>query len=375
MTVLEHRQPAVSRRFWAPGRVNLIGEHTDYSDGLVFPAAINLGVTISGQRAEEIVLHSEFAPDVVRLKANGSSPVPLAGWARYVSAVARELDILGRPAVGFSGLVSSTVPSGAGLSSSAALEVAIATALCSVAEWDELDALSLAAACQRAEQRAVGVPCGIMDQAASVLGAAGCAIYLDCGTLEYEPIPLPQGLAIVVVDSGVRHVHEYSSYAQRRTELEEALVVLEGRKPADVALAEAEALAGAGGLDDLHWRRLRHVVTENERVRCVAAILAGRKPVDMQLVGRLFLEGHVSLRDDYETSTPELDALVELAYEHGAVAARMTGGGFGGSIVAFVEDDAAPAFGTAIAAAYHLRHAHVPEVRICTAADGCGELA
>jgi galactokinase len=363
----------VTRTFWAPGRVNLIGEHTDYSDGLVFPAAIDLGITITGAAAERIELLSDFTEERVDVAADGSSAAAPAGWGRYVAAVACELDLLGRPAVGFAGAVSSTLPTGAGLSSSAALEVAVATALCAVSGF-ELGALELAAACRRAELRAVGVPCGIMDQAASVLGAEGCAIYLDCGTLEHEAVRLPGDLALVVVDSGVRHEHEHSGYAERRRELEEALVVLGGRRPAAVGLAEAQQLAEAGGLDDLHWRRLRHVVTENERVRELAATLRADGPVDRAELGRIFLEGHRSQRDDYAISTPELDWLVELAYEAGAVAARMTGGGFGGSMLALVEQSGSGAFGEHVSQGYAQRFGTEAAVRICLAADGAGEL-
>ena len=364
-----------ARSFWVPGRVNLIGEHTDYSDGLVFPAAIDLGIVVTGVPADAIVLRSDLAGDRVELAADGSSPRPAEGWGRYVAAVADELGRCGRPPAGFAGSISSTLPSGAGLSSSAALEVAVAFALCSVADWHELAPLELAAVCRRAEQRAVGVPCGIMDQAAAVLGREGCAVLLDCGTLEFETVALPRGLVLVVVDSGVSHDHQHSGYADRRRELEEALVVLDGRRPADVALDEAERLARAAGLDDLQWRRLRHVVSENERVRAVAQVLQAPGPLDTAALGALFLAGHASQRDDYETSTPELDLLVELAYEHGAAAARMTGGGFGGSLLALVASECAESFGEAVSERYRQRSEHEPTVRICAAADGARELS
>lgn len=356
------------RRFFAPGRVNLIGEHTDYSEGLVLPAAINLGITLSCEPAEAIALTSSNDGSRVYVDADGSGAT--ASWGRYVAAVATELALLGRPAVGLQGTVETTLPSGAGLSSSAALEVAVATALCAVAEW-RLDPVELAAACRRAEERAVGVPCGIMDQAVSVLGEDGCAILLDCGTLAHEAVPLPPQLELLVVDCGVRHALEHSGYADRRRELEEALPALGGRRPADVAAAEAEELSA--GLDDLHQRRLRHVVTENERVRVAVRVLREAEP-DLAELGRLFLEGHASQRDDYETTTPELDLLVELAYAHGAVAARMTGGGFGGSIVALVERGRAEAVGEAVADAYAAHGEQRATVRVCNAAAGAHEL-
>jgi galactokinase len=322
----------MARAFWAPGRVNLIGEHTDYSGGLVLPAALDLGVRIEGVASDRITLRSDHSQRTVELEPNGGKA---PGWGRYVAAVAAELDALGRPPVGFEGRVSATVPAGAGLSSSAALEVAVATALCAVAEF-ELEPMQLALAAQRAEHRAVGVPVGIMDQAVSVLGVAGHAILLDTATLEHRAIPLPPELVLMIVDSGVRHRLEDSGYATRRRELEEALVVLEGRRPGDVRPDELDGLAAQ--LDPLGARRLRHVVTENARVREVVAVLE-EAPLDTSRLGELFRAGHESLRRDYEVSTTELDLLVDLAYLAGAVAARMTGGGFGGSIVALVERD------------------------------------
>jgi len=334
----------VSRAFFAPGRVNLIGEHTDYTGGLVLPAAIDLGVLIEGEAAERIRLESDGYEGVVDLDASGGEG---EGWGRFAGAVAAELDVLGRPPVGFAGRVSSNLPVGAGLSSSAALEVAIGVALCAVAEFD-VEPTALARAAQRAELRAVGVPCGIMDQAASVLGEEDHAILLDTGTLEHRAVPLPHELALVIVDSGVRHTLADSGYAERRRELE-------------------AAIAGEGGeLEPLLARRLRHVRTENERVReVVAALEAG----ETERLGPLFRAGHDSLRDDFEVSTPELDRLVDRAYELGAVAARMTGGGFGGSIVALVDRDRAEPFAAAVAEALPTAHGFVTH-----AARGAHEL-
>jgi galactokinase len=276
-------------RLRAPGRVNLIGEHTDYSGGLVLPVAIQLGITLTFEPAEETAID---AP----------------GGERLVDAVAHELALLGRPDVGVRGTVEADLPQGAGLGSSGAFEVAVAVALCDVAGFD-IDPLELAATCQRAEQRAVGVPSGILDQAASLLGCEGTALLLDCGTLEHRWVPLPDDVAILVLDSGERHAHEESGYADRRRELE----------------------AGEP-------RRVRHVQTENERVR---ATVAGLERSDAKALGPIFEASHASLRDDYEVSTPTLDALVAKALDGGAFAARMTGGGFGGSIVALAERERA----------------------------------
>ena len=273
----------------APGRVNLIGEHTDYSGGLVLPVAIQLGITLTFEPADEIAID---AP----------------GGERFVDAVAHELALLGRPDVGIRGTVEADLPQGAGLGSSGAFEVAVAVALCEVAGLD-IQAFELAAACQRAEQRAVCVPSGILDQAASLLGREGTALLLDCGTLEHRWVPLPDDVAILVLDSGERHSLEHSGYADRRRELE------------------------AGDP-----QRVRHVQTENDRVReTVAALERGAA----EPLGPIFAASHASLRDDYEVSTPTLDALVASALAAGAFAARMTGGGFGGSIVALAERERA----------------------------------
>src|SRR6266540_1492031 len=276
----------MSLRLWAPGRVNLIGEHTDYSGGLVLPVAIQLGITLTFERADEIALESREGTDA---------------WERYVAAVAKELEALGRPAVGVDGVVEANLPRGAGLGSSGALQVVVALALCAVADF-ELEPLELARACQRAEQRAVGVPSGILDQAASLLGREGQALLLDCGTLERRWVDLPPTLAILVVDSGERHSLEASGYADRRA-----------------------------GLEAGDPRRVRHVASENKRVLELVKALERN---DLTALGSLFLESHASLRDDYEVSTPTLDAVVAAAVEAGALGERMTGGGFGGSVVA-----------------------------------------
>jgi galactokinase len=307
---------------WAPGRVNLIGEHTDYSGGLVLPVAIQYGVSIDVTPAErEVALVSEGFGPAAPFAADGSG-VAADSWSRYAQSVAAELALLGRPAVGLTGTIRSDLPAGAGLSSSAALEVAVGLALCAVADF-ELDPLELALACQRAELRAVGVPCGILDQAASLLGREGQAILIDCGTLQHRLVPFPAGAALVVIDSGVAHNHETSGYAERRQELEAGMP-----------------------------RRIRHVQTENQRVRDFAVALEGR---DLAAAGRLLLESHASLRDDYEVSIPELDLLVELAQEAGAYGARLLGGGFGGAILALTDTDRADELAATVAGAYRER--------------------
>jgi galactokinase len=270
---------------WAPGRVNLIGEHTDYAAGLVLPIAIQLGIRITFERADGLELD---AP----------------GGERFAAAIWAELAAFGRPDIGIAGAVASDLPQGVGLGSSGAFEVAVALALCRAADF-ELDARELVDACRRAEERAAGVPCGILDQAASLLARAGHALFLDCGSFDHRHVLLPDGLAVLVVDSGERRRLESTGYAERRRELE----------------------AGVAA-------RVRHVESENERVR--AAVESCERD-DVAALGPIFAESHRSLRDDYEVSTPALDRLVELALGAGAIGARLTGGGFGGSIVALAD--------------------------------------
>jgi galactokinase len=357
------------RRFRAPGRANLIGEHTDHTDGLVLPAAIDRTVTLEAELGGDLIaLTSADAAGAVVVGADGATP-PASGWGRFVAAVAAELDELGRAPVGMRGRLRSDLPQGAGLSSSAALEVVVGLALCAAADLD-LDPLELAAVCRRAERRAVGVPSGIMDQAASVLGRADHAVRLDCGTLEHRLVPLPEDHLLLVIDSGVQRELESSGYAERTRELAAALPVLRGRRPSEVGLEELEGLLD--GVEPVPARRLRHVVTENARVRATeAALLAG----DLRRVGELFDEGHASLRDDYEVTVPELDTLVQAARERGATAARMTGAGFGGAIVALVREQRADEVGAGVLEDYAAAHPErTATLHRCRAADGAGEL-
>jgi galactokinase len=314
---------------WAPGRVNLIGEHTDYSGGLVLPAATQFGVTLEIlSPSDSVSLTSTLAGVAQPIQPDGGG-IAATGWARYPQAVAAELAVLGRPPVGLIGTVSSDLPAGAGLSSSAALEVAVALALCAVADW-ELEPLELALACQRAELRAVGVPCGILDQAASILGEKGSAVLLDCWTLEYRLVTMPPEAVLLIVDSGVERSLENTAYATRRAELEDALRAIGAERSTTVELSDLT------GLEEVQERRLRHVVTENDRVRQFAAALESGNMVS---AGKLLFASHESLRDDYEVSVPELDLLVSLAETAGAYGARLLGAGFGGSVLALVDGE------------------------------------
>ena len=276
---------------FAPGRINLIGEHTDYSGGLVLPVAIDLGVTVRGRPdTSAIRLRSEAFGETIDLGCDGSPSGTLEGWGRYVSAVAVLLDRHGRPRTGLDGVIESTVPPGAGLSSSAALDVAVGVALCRSAGF-ELPPLALARLAREAELLAVGVPCGLMDPATALLGRRGHALLLDCGTEEYRHVPLPPEIAIVVLDSGVRHALEHSGYAARRAELERGLAAIGDRRPTDVTPAEAEKAARAAGVDELAARRLRHVVSENERVRRCVAALERPGGADLDALGALLPGG------------------------------------------------------------------------------------
>ena len=315
----------------APGRVNLIGDHTDYVGGLALPMAIDLVTTVVGRRVPERVrLRSDGFDGVVELSRadDGRWPATLApsmpAWGRYVAAVLTELE----PATGFDGVVSTTLPVGAGLSSSAALEVAVALACLTDQPRRELGSLGLAQACQRVEHRASGVPCGLMDQLTSVSGVAGHALLVDFRTLVIELVPIPESVTVVVVHSGQVRRLEDSAYGDRRREVEAAQRQIGPLR--DATLADVAAVA-----DPAARARARHVVTENARVRAFAAAL---RDDDLVTAGAIMAESHVSNRDDFDASTPEVDRLVErLAAVPGVYGARLVGGGFGGCVVALTE--------------------------------------
>jgi galactokinase len=314
----------VTVRATAPGRVNLIGDHTDYLGGLVLPMAIDLATTVTGERGgDQIVLRSvdEPEPAVVSLDVEDPSAVT-PGWARFVAGVVAEI----RPPVGFDGEVTTTLPVGSGLSSSTALEVAVALAL-----GAEGPPLELAQRCRRAEERASGVPSGIMDQVASISGIEGHALLIDCRSLAVNPVPVPDGVEIVVIHSGEPRTLIGSAYAERRQQAEAAELVLG-------PLRDATTL-GLQELDDpVVAARARHVMTENARVWAFVEALQGGW---LEEAGQLMVDSHTSLRDDYEVSTPVLDALVDrLMATPGVYGARLTGAGFGGCVVALTEPGA-----------------------------------
>ena len=346
----------------APGRANLIGEHTDYNEGFVLPAALEQRTVIGGVRQERLRLRSleEEGTVVVDL---GDASGPMTGWGRYVTAVVRVLVEEGLRLRGLDGVIASDVPVGTGLSSSAAIEVAVALAILD----EPIDAVRLARLCQRAENVHVGVRSGIMDQLASAAARDGHALFIDCRSLEIQHIPVPDGLRVLLVDSGQRRELASGEYNRRRDECEEASRLL-----GVGSLRDVDDLAAVEGLPDPFRGRARHVVLENRRaLATVEALRAG----DRAALGELFAASHASLATDFAVSTPELDALVEVATAtDGVVASRLTGAGFGGCTVSLVEADAAPEIAARVAAAYASRTGRTPRWWVSRPGAGAIEL-
>jgi galactokinase len=348
----ELERPETARWFRAPGRVNLIGDHTDYNDGFVLPLAIDRWCVVAAREAVTVRVHSLDVDGTAEVAADGSTePETLgAGWGRYVAAVVSELAALGRPPVGMEAVLASDVPLGSGLSSSAALEVACAVALAGIAGWEE-GRLELAAACRAAEERATGVAPGIMDQLASIAGRAANALLIDCRSLEVTPVPLPEGLAVVAVAG--------SDYADRRRACQELA--------SDLGLASLRDATAEQVRDEPLGR---HVVSENARVLAAVDALGSG---ELDRLGRLLAESHVSLRDDFRVSTPELDLLVDELVAAGAFGARLTGAGFGGCVVAACDAERASEIADTAAARYRERADLEPAIFRCRAVNGAAE--
>jgi galactokinase len=349
----------------APGRVNLIGEHTDYNQGFVLPMAIDrfTWVALAGRQDHRCQARSLEAVEGVSFDV--MCPDRGAGWGEYLKAVAWAMSADGLPVVGWDGMIHSDLPMGGGLSSSAALELACARAFALAASlaWD---GRRMAAVCQRAESSWVGVQCGIMDQMAVAEGRAGHAMLIDCRDLELRYFPLPPGYEVVVMDTGTRRDLAASAYNSRQSECLAAARMLEvaSLRDADLTLLEASA----EGMPKNLVRRAMHVITENARTRAAAMAMAGG---DARELGRLMRASHASLRDDFEVSTPYLDAIVELAEnQRGCAGARLTGAGFGGCAVALVDSEEAAGFCDDVAEGYARATGTVPSLRVCAASDG-----
>jgi galactokinase len=356
----------------APGRVNLIGEHTDYNDGFVLPFAINRRTVVGlGLRDDRMLrIASSFADEVAEIDLSALEPDALHGWSAYPLGVAWALGQFGADLAAVPGVelfVESDVPVGAGLSSSAAIESAVALALNDA--WQlGLSRETLARVGQRAENVAVGAPTGIMDQSASLLGEVGVAVFLDCRSLHTELVELgleQAGLVILVMDTGVSHSHSTGGYASRRESCEKGARMLGVESLRDVSVDDLPRARDL--LDDETFRRVRHVVTENQRVLDTVQALRSDGP---GAIGHLLDASHQSMRDDFEISVPELDLAVEVALANGAIGARMTGGGFGGAAIALVPWSSVSLVQVALDGAFSEHGYSPPDTFVVTASSG-----
>jgi galactokinase len=358
----------------APGRVNLIGEHTDYNDGYVLPAAIGFScwVGIAPRDDRKLVLYSENFGEAREAYLNRLGVRGAGHWADYPLGVAWALQEAGYRLGGANIYIAGDVPVGAGLSSSAAIEVSIGYALLSLlAAGHAIDRTKLALLCQRAENEYVGMRCGIMDQFVSCQGRAGYALLLDCRSLEYRALKLPPQVRLVICNTMVKHKLQAGEYNVRRAECEEAVQKLASALPGTRSLRDVtmdQLMRHRGLLSDTLYRRSRHVITENERVREVAGAF---ETGQMERLREVMAASHRSLRDDYEVSCPELDAMVEIAgRQQGVYGARMTGGGFGGCTINFVDVEHTVEFQRRVAAEYESTIGLRPDIYICEASQG-----
>ena len=363
------------RVFRAPGRVNLIGEHTDYNFGFVLPIALDLACFIAAAGSEDGYL-SVYSEEKHQLRAWTVADLPQLSpardWTDYVIGVAQELIRAGYPIQSKRLLIRSSVPEGSGLSSSAALEVSAALALLG---GREIAPLNLAELCQRAETGFVGLPCGIMDQYVSVFGRKNSALKIDCRSLRNEAISLPDGVEIIAVNTMIKHELAQSAYRARTHECAAAVDAIRRLEPAVTSLRDVtvELFDKAKPLmPQVIARRARHVVTENERVGLFVTA-SGR--TELERMGQLMVESHLSLQHDYEVSCPELDFLVDTAVGiDGVLGARMTGGGFGGCTVNLLRRGAGERFRGEIAQAYQERFGLIPQIFECRPSCGAGEV-
>jgi galactokinase len=364
----------------APGRVNLLGEHVDYNDGFVLPAAIDRATYLAfspsgtGQTtlvAADLSEQAVFTPETIAAKA-GPDGSPLPEWARYPAGVAWALGEAGLSAPPMNAVFSSDIPRGSGLSSSAAIEMAFGVAWRALGGWS-LPPMQLALLGQKAENRYVGVNCGIMDQFASACGEAGRLLLLDCRSLEYRSLPLPADVAVVIADTTVRRRLSSGEYNDRRAACEEAVRLLARDLPdiqalRDVSPEQFNRLAG--GLPVMVEKRARHIVEEIERTQRAVPLLEAGKVKEF---GQLMNACHASLRDLYEVSIPELDVMVAIAQSlPGCLGARLTGAGFGGCTINLVERGEAEAFSRSLGTEYERRTSLHPDIYVCQASAGAG---
>jgi galactokinase len=371
------RFDGASRVFRAPGRVNLIGEHTDYNDGFAMPAAIEFycWVAVGPRQDRKLSVYSEEFSASAEVDLDSGSIVPTKSWSDYPIGVALELEKAGFPVRGANLFIESEVPMGAGLSSSAAIEVATALGIAEHSGASP-DRLQLARLCQRAENEFVGARVGIMDQFVSLHGQKDHALLLDCRSLTFESLAIPDSVKLVISNTMVKHELASSEYNRRRADCEEAVrrlaTVLPGiRALRDVSLEQLEKHRGL--LSEVIYKRALHIVTENARVLDSAqALRAG----DIERFGKRMAESHRSLRDLYEVSCRELDLMVDLAYQQkGVFGARMTGGGFGGATINLVNARHAGEFKEKLAKAYQKETGLVPQIYICKPAEGASAVA
>lgn len=369
------RNPS-SRLFRAPGRVNLIGEHTDYNDGFVMPVAINFSTWISlhPRAGRKLEIHSENFDETVLFDLDDPNPAPRGHWSDYAIGVAIMLERAGHRLRGSHLSIRGEVPIGSGLSSSAALEVATAFALTANSDLT-ITKIELARLCRQAENDFVGARVGIMDQFVSVFGERDKALLLDCRSLEFKLLPVPSEVQLVVCNTMVKHELASSAYNERRSQCEEGVRQLSALLPnvralRDVSSSQLEEHARE--LAPIIYRRCRHIVTENERVLAASEAL---EQTDLRHFGQLMNESHQSLRYDYEVSCAELDLMVELARGVGGVyGARMTGGGFGGCTVNLVSRENVEEFRSKVIAGYEAATGLKPEIYVCTAVKGAQEV-
>jgi galactokinase len=365
-----------ARVYRAPGRVNLIGEHTDYNDGFVMPVAIDLcvWVAIAPRVDRKLLVRSINFPDTAEVDLEAKVPHARNHWSDYVQGVAVILTRAGCRLQGANLLIRGDVPIGAGLSSSAAIEVATALALLDNSKL-VTDRVELAELCRSAENEFVGARVGIMDQFVSCCAQAGQALFLDCRSLEYWLVPLPPNVSLVTCNTMVKHRHASGEYNTRRAQCEEGVRLLSRSLPNIRALRDvtAEELERHGhDLPETIRKRCRHVILENARVSAASTAL---QDGDLVTFGRLMKESHRSLRGDYEVSCPELDVMVELAEkQEGVYGARMTGGDFGGCTVNLVKSDAAAQFEKSVSVAYEKATGLSPQILVTSAAAGVGEV-